>query len=75
MKITNKELELAEAKADEFFESIHGLEIGVAAMAMLFIAGGFLIDVTDDRDEAMDGLENLYRDIEAAINEAYPIIN
>lgn len=75
MKITNKELELAEAKADEFFESINGLEIGVAAMAMLFIAGGFLIDVTDDRDEAMDGLENLYRDIEAAINEAYPIIN
>ena len=75
MKITNKELELAEAKADEFFESINGLEIGVAAMAMLFIAGGFLIDVTDDRDQAMDGLENLYRDIEAAINEAYPIIN
>ena len=75
MKITNKELELAEAKADEFFESIDGLEIGVAAMAMLFISGGFLIDVTDNREDAMEGLENLYRDIEAAINEAYPIIN
>lgn len=75
MKLTNKELELAEQKAEEFFDSINGVELGVAALAMLFIAGGFLIDVTDDRETAMEGLENLYRDIEAAINEAYPIIN
>lgn len=75
MKMTNKEIEQAEEKAEEFFESISGMEIGIVGLSILFIAGGFLIDVTDDRESAMEGLENLYRDIEAAINEAYPIIN
>jgi hypothetical protein len=72
MKLTNKELDKAEEKADEFFESIDGLEVGVVGLAIIFIAGGFLIDVTNDRDAAMEGLGNLCRDVEAAINEAYP---
>lgn len=75
MKITNKEVDIAEGHADEFFQHMEGKEIGIVGLTILFIAGGFIMDMSDDHETAMEGLDNLYRDIEAAINEAYPSIN
>lgn len=75
MKITNKMVEQAEAKADAFFESLYGEDIAIVGLAILFITGGFLIDCAEDRDSAMEGLSSLNADIEAAIREAFPTIN
>ena len=75
MKMTNKEVDQAEGFADEFFQSMEGQKIGIVGLTVVFIAGGFIMDMAEDHETAMDGLDSLYRDIEAAINEAYPSLN
>jgi hypothetical protein len=75
MKMTNKEVDQAEGFADEFFQSMEGQKIGIVGLTVLFIAGGFIMDMAEDHETAMDGLDSLYRDLEAAINEAYPSLN
>lgn len=75
MKMTNKEVDIAEGLADEFFQSMEGQELGIVGMTVLFIAGGFILDMSEDYETAMEGLDSLYRDLEAAINEAYPSLN
>jgi hypothetical protein len=75
MKITNKMVDRAEEKADSFFETLYGEDIGIVGLTILFIAGGFIIDCAEDRESALEGLNSLHADLEAAIIEAFPTIN
>jgi hypothetical protein len=69
--ITKKEAEKAEMICEKFMDSIGGEEIGVCGLSVLMILGTFIVTVSDSKAEALNGLDNITRDLIEVIEKSF----
>jgi hypothetical protein len=69
--ITKKEAAQAEMICEKFMDSLGGEEIGVCGLSVLMILGTFLVTVSDSKAEALNGLDNITRDLIEVIEKSF----
>jgi hypothetical protein len=72
MRLTAKEIDLADEIADAFFEEMDGQELTIVGLTVLMISAGFILRVANNREEALAGMESLVKDIQLSIDETFP---
>jgi len=72
MRLTAKEIDLADEIADAFFEEMDGQELTIVGLTVLMISAGFILRVANNREEALAGMESLMKDIQLSIDETFP---
>ena len=72
MRLTAKEIELADEIADAFFEEMDGQELTIVGITVLMISAGFILRIANNREEALMGMDSLMRDIQLSIDETFP---
>ena len=69
--ITKKEAAKAEMICEQFMDSLGGEEIGVCGLSVLMILGTFIVTVSDSKAEALNGLDNITRDLIEVIEKSF----
>jgi len=72
MRLTAKEIDLADEIADGFFEEMDGQELTIVGLTVLMISAGFILRIANNREEALMGMESLMKDIQLSIDETFP---
>ena len=72
MRLTAKEIDLADEIADEFFYEMDGQELTIVGITVLMISAGFILRIANNREEALAGMESLVKDIQLSIDETFP---
>ena len=72
MRLTSKEIDLADEIADGFFEEMDGEELTIVGLTVLMISAGFILRIANNREEALMGMESLMKDIQLSIDETFP---
>jgi hypothetical protein len=72
MRLTAKEIDLADEIADAFFEEMDGQELTIVGLTVLMISAGFILRIANNREEALMGMESLMKDIQLSIDETFP---
>jgi hypothetical protein len=72
MRLTAKEIDLADEIADGFFEEMDGEELTIVGLTVLMISAGFILRIANNREEALMGMESLMKDIQLSIDETFP---
>lgn len=72
MRLTAKEIDLADEIADAFFEEMDGEELTIVGLTVLMISAGFILRIANNREEALMGMESLMKDIQRSIDETFP---
>lgn len=72
MRLTAKEIDLADEIADAFFEEMDGQELTIVGLTVLMISAGFILRIANNREEALAGMESLVKDIQLSIDETFP---
>jgi len=72
MRLTAKEIDLADEIADAFFEEMDGQELTIVGLTVLMISAGFILRIANNREEALMGMDSLMRDIQLSIDETFP---
>ncbi len=72
MRLTAKEIDLADEIADAFFEEMDGQELTIVGITVLMISAGFILRIANNREEALAGMESLVKDIQLSIDETFP---
>jgi hypothetical protein len=69
--ITKKEAAKAEMICEQFMDLLGGEEIGVCGLSVLMILGTFIVTVSDSKAEALNGLDNITRDLIEVIEKSF----
>jgi hypothetical protein len=72
MRLTAKEIDLADEIADAFFEEMDGEELTIVGLTVLMISAGFILRIANNREEALMGMQSLMKDIQLSIDETFP---
>jgi len=72
MRLTAKEIDLADEIADAFFEEMDGQELTIVGLTVLMISAGFILRIANNREEALMGMQSLMKDIQLSIDETFP---